>query len=219
MSTNMNLRSIVNAKKLTGPNFLDWLKDLRIVLERERLSYVLVEPLPQSLVADALVRVQRAYQKLLVDNARTGLIILTSMSPELHKQYNAMDAYSIVHHLRELYNEHVRTERFKVSEVLFGFKMEEGTSPVYHALKMYEYIERLNQLCYLTDFELSVDLILTSLPYSFAHFVLDYRINNIMSTIPNLINLLKIAEEKFAKRKTKETDPKDTYFYYGQVGR
>ena len=79
-----------------------------------------------------------------------------------------MDAYSIVRHLREQFNESVRIERFKVSELLFGAKMEEGTSLVQHALKMYEHIERLNQLGYWMDFEISADLILVSLPDSFA---------------------------------------------------
>ena len=40
-----------------------------------------------------------------------------------------------------------------------------------HALKMFEHIERLNQLGYWMDFELSVDLILASLPDSFSQFV------------------------------------------------
>ena len=97
---NVNSQSIMDANKLTGPNFLDWLKNLRIVLKRERLAYILVEPLPQFPTADAFERVQRAYQKCLVDSARAGLIILTSMSPEFQKQYKALDAYSIVCHLR-----------------------------------------------------------------------------------------------------------------------
>ena len=57
-----------------------------------------------------------------------------------------------------------------------------------------------------------------SLPDSFTQFVLDYRMNNIMSTIPDLINLLKIAEGKLAKKKAKEIVPKETCFYCGQVG-
>ena len=81
MSTNVNLQSIMDAKKLTGPNFLDFLKNLRIVLKRKRLAYVLVEPLPRSPIVDAFERVQRAYKKRLVDSARVGLIILTFMSP------------------------------------------------------------------------------------------------------------------------------------------
>ena len=79
-----------------------------------------------------------------------------------------MNAYSIVRHLREHCNEQERTKRFKVSELLFGSKMEEGTSPVQNALKMYEHIERLDQLGYWMDFELSVDLIMVKLPNSFA---------------------------------------------------
>ena len=53
MSTNVNSQSIMDANILTGPNFLDWLKNLRIVLKRERLAYVIVEPLPESLATDA----------------------------------------------------------------------------------------------------------------------------------------------------------------------
>ena len=93
MSTNVNLQSIMDANKLTGSNFLDWLKNLRIVFKRERLAYVLVEPLPQSLAANALESVQRAYLNRLVDSARAGLIIHTSMSPEFQKQYKTVDAY------------------------------------------------------------------------------------------------------------------------------
>ena len=112
-----------------------------------------------------------------------------------------MDAYSIVRHLREHYIEQAGTERFKASSLLFSSKMEEMTSLVQHALEMYEYIERLNQLVYWTDFELSIDLILASLPNSFAQFMLDCRMNNIMSTIPELINLLETAESSLRKEK------------------
>ena len=44
------------------------------------------------------------------------------------------------------------------------------------------------------DPELSIDLILTSLSDSFAHFLLNNRMNNITSTIPKLINMLKTVE-------------------------
>ena len=62
----------------------------------------------------------------------------------------------------------IRIERFKVSELLFGSKMEERASLVQHALKMYEQIDRLNQLGFGRDHELSIDLILVGLPDSFA---------------------------------------------------
>ena len=214
---NVNLQSIMDANILTGPNFLDWLKNLRIILKRERLAYVIVQPLPQSPVADALESVQRTYQKHLVDSVRTGLIIHTSMSPEFQKQYKTVGAYSIVRHLREHYNEQTSTERFKVFELIFGSKMEVGTSLVQHELKMYKHIERLDQLGYWMDFELSVDF-LAKLPDSFAQFVLDYGIDHIISTITKLIDELKIVEGKMAEKKGKEIASKETCFYCGQVG-
>ena len=132
------------------------------------------------------------------------------MSPQFQKQYKNVDAYSIVRHLKEHYNEQVSIERFKVSKLLFGSKMKVGTSPVHHALKMYEHIERLDQLGYWIDLELSIDFILARLPNSFAHFVLDYEMDKIISTILELIDVLKIAEKK-----GKEISPKETFFYCG----
>ena len=70
----------------------------------EKLAYVIIEPLLESLDVDAPENVQRAYQKRLVDSARARLIIHTSMSLEFQKQYKIVDAYSIIRHLREHYN-------------------------------------------------------------------------------------------------------------------
>ena len=112
-----------------------------------------------------------------------------------------MDVYSILRHPREHYNEQARIERFKIFELLFGFKMEGETSSVQYTLKMYEYIEGLNQSGYWMEFELSVDLIMVSLTDGLAQFVLDYRMNNIVPTILELINLIEIAEFSLRKEK------------------
>ena len=64
-----------------------------------------------------------------------------------------------------------------------------------HGLKMNGYIERLGSLGFVMDAELSIDLILQSLPDSYASFVLNYQMNKITTTISELINMLKTAEE------------------------
>ena len=87
-----------------------------------------------------------------------------------------------------------------------------------YALKMYDHIERLDQFGYWMDFELSLGLILARLPNGFAQFVLDYGMDHIISTIPELIDVLKIVEGKMTKKKGKETVPKETCFHCGQVG-
>ena len=72
-----------------------------------------------------------------------------------------------------------------------------------HGLKMNGYIERLASLGFVMDAELSVDLILQSLPDSYASFVLNYQMNKITTTIPELINMLKTAEEAVNKQSSK----------------
>ena len=52
----------------------------------------------------------------------------------------------------------------------------------------------------------------------FSYFVLDYRMDYIVSTILELVNMLKIAEGKLAEKKGKETALKETCFYCGQDG-
>ena len=67
--------------------------------------------------------------------------MLASMTIGLQMQHETMEAYDIVIHLRELFDKHERSEWFKISKLLFSTKMQVGTSPVQHALKMNIYIE------------------------------------------------------------------------------
>ena len=108
---------------------------------------------------DAFVGDQIAYWKHLDDNIIATCIMLASMSLGLQILHEAMTAYGIVAHLKELFHEQARSERFKVSKMLFRSRMQEGTSPVQYALKMHGYIVRLDQLGFGMDNELSIDLI------------------------------------------------------------
>ena len=126
--TSVNLRSLMESNKLTGPNFLDWLRNLRIVLKSEKIGYVLDEALPNSPTANASKDVQKAYLKHFDDSEMVSCIMLPTMSAELQKQHTAMDANSIVYHLRELFDEQARSKRFKTLRLLFCTKMVEGVT-------------------------------------------------------------------------------------------
>ena len=110
-----------------------------------------------------------------------------------------MTAHAIVIHLKELFHEQVRSERFEVSKPLFRSKMQEGTSLTQYAKKMNGYIVRLDNLGFGMDNELSIDLIMAGLPDSFAQFVLNYRMKNKETSVPEHINLLKIVEPTLKK--------------------
>ncbi|GAV61355.1 UBN2 domain-containing protein, partial [Cephalotus follicularis] len=70
-----------------------------------------------------------------------------------------------------------------------------------HGLKMIGYIEQLDGLGSKVDNELSVDLILTSLPDSFQQFVINFHTNKIEATLHELINMLKTVEGTFKQAK------------------
>ena len=67
MSTSLSLRSLLDNEKLTGPNFDSWYRRLRIVLEHEWISYVIIDPTPEVPAANARGRVRDAYQKWISD--------------------------------------------------------------------------------------------------------------------------------------------------------
>ena len=83
MSPIVNSLSILDVNKLTGTNFIDWLRNLRIVLNVERIVYVLDGPLPESPAIDASIEDQNAYQKHLDDIVIATCIMLAYMSLEL----------------------------------------------------------------------------------------------------------------------------------------
>ena len=62
--------------------------------------------------------------------------------------------------------------------------MQVWTSAVQQALKMNTHIERLGQLGFVMDHELSIDLILSSLTDNFAQFVLNYHMKSKETSIP-----------------------------------
>ena len=72
--------------------------------------------------------------------------------------------------------------------------MSEGSSVQTYVLKMIDLITRLGQLGFVMDGELNQDLILQSLPDSFSQFVLNYHMNKLNTSLPKLLNMLKIAE-------------------------
>ena len=83
MSLNGNLQSILDTNNLIGPYFLDWLRNLRIVLRAKKIASVLDRLLPQSSPANASYSDQSAYQKHVANNEMVSCIMLASMITEL----------------------------------------------------------------------------------------------------------------------------------------
>ena len=81
----MSLRSILEKDKLNGTNFLDWYKNLRIVLRQERKEYILDQPIPEEPAANAPRAQKDAYNKHLNDSVDITCLMLGCMESELQK--------------------------------------------------------------------------------------------------------------------------------------
>lgn len=193
-STNI-LRSLIEKEKLTETNFIDWSRNMRIVLTHEKKLYVLDGPIPETPPAGASAALRNAHAKHLNDSVEVSCIMLASMTPELQKQHEGMTAFDMIEHLKTLYEEQARHERFDVSKALFSTKLSEGGPVGPHVLKMIGYSENLARLGFVLEQELVVDLVLQSLPESFNGFVQNFLMNDMDKTLPQLAAMLRTAEK------------------------
>ncbi|XP_017613650.1 uncharacterized protein LOC108458763 [Gossypium arboreum] len=180
----LSLRSVLEKDKLNGLNFLDWFRNLRIVLKQERKLYVIEKPLPDEPPANASRADKDAYKKHLDEMVNVGCLMLATMNPEFQKQHEDMVAYDMIEHLKELYQGQARQERFDISKALFQCKLAKGSPVGPHVLKMIGYIESLSELGFPLSQELATNVILQSLPDSYSQFVLNFNMNEIDKTLP-----------------------------------
>ena len=75
-----------------------------------------------------------------------------------------MEAYTMIGHLKEIFQEKARTKRFATIKALLSCKLTNGSSVSPHVLKMKGHLDHLQKLGLEITQELAVDIILQSLP-------------------------------------------------------
>ncbi|KAJ9567226.1 hypothetical protein OSB04_003192 [Centaurea solstitialis] len=179
-TNNLSLRSILEKDKLTGSNFLDWERNLMIVLRHERKWYVLEEPLGEAPPANAPAAARNAHKKHSDDLLDVACLMLATMSPDLQAGLINTNAYDMIRQLRDMFQTQARTERYDATKAFNECKMVKGTS-------------------------LATDTILNSLSEDYRPFVVNYNMNNMEKTIAELHSMLKTAELNMGnKNKTKD---------------
>ena len=79
--------------------------------------------------------------------------------------------------------------------------MSEGISVLTHMLKIIGLITRLGQLDFAMDDKLSQNLILQSFSKFFSQFVINYYMNKLNTSLPELLNILKTNKNHFKSEK------------------
>ena len=177
--------------------------NIRIVLGHKHLLYVLDRDVPPEPPREDTVAWQ-AWSKHHDDNIEAQCIMLAAMTPKYRRQNKAYTAAQIMVRLKDLHDVNLRNERFETTRKLFKARMQDGASVEQHVSDMIACIDRLASLNFVMDAELSIDLILHSLPDSWGNFILNYNMIPRNKTLGELLSMLKEAEPEVNKGKKKE---------------
>ncbi|GKC33868.1 hypothetical protein Tco_1046252, partial [Tanacetum coccineum] len=80
-------RSMFEREKLSGNNFNDWFRQLKLVLRVEKKMFVIEQPLPAAPAADSDAQVLSQWNAIYDAYNEVACLILGSMTPELHRQH------------------------------------------------------------------------------------------------------------------------------------
>ncbi|GKC86633.1 zinc finger, CCHC-type containing protein, partial [Tanacetum coccineum] len=131
-ANNSVFRGFFEKQKLTGPNFIDWYRQLRIVLSIEDKLNYLEQPLPPApvapegqLVAPEITTAHTAWIKGSKEIA--GLMLMT-MEPEIQRNLENLHAYEMLQELKTLFAQQAEQELLQTMRDFHSCKWEEGQS-------------------------------------------------------------------------------------------
>ncbi|GKB50828.1 zinc finger, CCHC-type containing protein [Tanacetum coccineum] len=172
-ANNSVFKGFFEKQKLTGPNFIDWYRQLRIVLSIEDKLNYLEQPLPPAPVAPEGQQV----------------------APEIVATHTAWIKGSKEIELKTLFAQQAEHELLQTMRDFHSCKQEEGQSVSSYVLKMKSYIDNLERLGHLVTLGLAVSLILISLRKDFDGFMQNYNMHNLGKTVNELHAMLKLHEQ------------------------
>ncbi|GJX51106.1 putative retrotransposon protein [Tanacetum coccineum] len=185
-STNNSVfRGFFEKQRLTGPNFIDWYRQLRIVLSIEDKLNYLEQPIPPAPVAPE------------------GQLVAS----EIIAAHTAWIKGSKEIELKTLFAQQSEQELLQTVREFHSCKQEEGQSISSYVLKMKGYIDNLEHLGHPVSLNLGLSLILISLRKEFDSFVRNYNMHNMGKTINELHAMLKLHEQTLPKNNAHALHP------------
>ncbi|GJS04558.1 retrotransposon protein, putative, ty1-copia subclass [Tanacetum coccineum] len=193
-------RSMFEREKLSGNNFNDWFRQLKLVLRVEKKMFVIEQPLPAAPAADSAANVLVEWNAIYDAYNEVACLILGSMTPELHRQFENSSPYDMIKELKSMFEKQAGVERFVLIQTFHACKQEEGKPVAAYVLQMKGYVDQLERLGYVLPQDLTVGLILNGLTKDFAGFVKNYNMHNMGKTIDELHAMLIEYEKGLPKK-------------------
>ncbi|GJW39185.1 hypothetical protein Tco_0065030 [Tanacetum coccineum] len=96
-------RSTFEREKLSGTNFNDWLRRLKLVLRVEMKMFVIEQPIPPAPAANSEANVLAEWNALYDAYNEVACLMLGSMTPELHRQFENYSPYDMLQELKSMF--------------------------------------------------------------------------------------------------------------------
>src|SRR5512146_2082515 len=197
----LNFNAFLEKAKLNddGRNYTDWVRNLRVILIAAQKNYVLEAPLGERPAAGATPDVMNVWQSKADDYSIVQCAMLYGLEPGLQRCFKRHGAYEMFQELKLIFQANARIERYEVSNKFYCCKMEENNSASEHILRMSGYHNHLTQLGVNLPDDSVIDRVLQSLPPSYKSFVMNYNMQGMDKTIPDLGARLKATEGEIKK--------------------
>ncbi|GJW41791.1 hypothetical protein Tco_0070590 [Tanacetum coccineum] len=202
-ANNSVFRGFFEKQKLTGPNFIDWYQQLRIVLSIEDKLNYLEQPLPPAPVAPAgqhvAPEILAAHTAWVKGSKEIAGLMLMTMEPEIQRNLENLHANDMLKELKTLFAQQANQELLQTTQDFYSCKQEEGHLVSSYVLKMKGYIDNIEHLGYPVTLGLAVSLILIGLRKEFDGFVQNYNMHSLGKTVNELHAMLKLHEQTLPK--------------------
>ncbi|GKA36204.1 hypothetical protein Tco_0722695 [Tanacetum coccineum] len=209
VGNNSVFRSFFEKQKLTGPNFIDWYRQLRLVLSTEDKENYLEHPIPEAPVAPPGQQVPpaaaAAHAAWVKGQKEVVVLMLLTMDLEIQRNLAHLGAYDMLQELKAMFSKQAEQELLQTVREFHTCKQEEGQSVSSHVLKMKGYIDNLERLGQPVGQNLAVSLILVSLNKDFDSFVQNYNMHGMGKTVNELHAMSKLHEETLPKKDVNPT--------------
>jgi hypothetical protein len=170
--------TILNQNNLTSPNYVDWKRNLDIVLTANGHKFVLTDASPTEPANNASEPVRQRFDRWKSSDEMAKCYVLASVSNVLQQQLQDLDhAFGMMTILKEMFGEQNLTAKSGTMRSLLNRKITESTPVREHCLSMIAIPNSLEVLGVEIDSELQVDIILHSLPDSYNQFRLNVTMN------------------------------------------
>ncbi|GJR05378.1 hypothetical protein Tco_0528362 [Tanacetum coccineum] len=199
-----DLWSFFEKQKLTGPNFIDWYRQLRSVLSTEDKENYLEHPIPAAPVAPPGQQVPHtaatAHAAWVKGQKEVVVLMLLTMDLDIQRNLAHLGAYDMLQELKAMFSKQAEQELLQTVREFHTCKQEEGQSVSSHVLKMKGYIDNLERLGRPVGQNLAVIIILVFLDKDFDSFVQNYNMHDMGKTVNELHAMLKLHEETLPKK-------------------